>query len=137
MSPQRPFWQYGAEKLAGAWEEEPAHGSFSRLWHVFMGARVAIAGVLVSLQTALWFFGIPIDRQTLAVCTAYLLATLAVQRWARPRPPRSTFDAQWLYTIGVDVIAFSLLNFLQPSGFNYTPLFALPWPRACARGFFI
>jgi two-component system sensor histidine kinase PilS (NtrC family) len=49
-----------------------------------------------------------------------------VRLWARPRPPGRTFDAQWVLTIGVDVITFSALNFLQSSGINYTPLFALP-----------
>ncbi|MEO7159340.1 MAG: ATP-binding protein [Polaromonas sp.] len=99
-----------------------------------MSARVAIAGVLVILQVALQALGNAINYWTLAVCIAYLCATLAVQRWARPRPPRSTFDAQWIFTIGVDVIAFSLLNFLQSSGINYTPLFALPVLLASVLG---
>jgi two-component system sensor histidine kinase PilS (NtrC family) len=44
----------------------------------------------------------------------------------QPRPPGSTFDAQWVSTIGVDLLAFSTLHFLQSGGINYTPLFALP-----------
>ena len=134
MSLQLPSWRETAEKLAGAWESEPELSSFGRLWHVFMNARVAIAGVLVILQVALQALGNAINDWTLAVCIAYLYATLAVRLWARPRPPRSTFDPQSIATIGVDVIAFSLLNFLQSSGINYTPLFALPVLLASVLG---
>jgi two-component system, NtrC family, sensor histidine kinase PilS len=91
-----------------------------------MTARVAIAGVLIILQAFIHALGNLNNRWSLAVCLAYLFATLAVRLWASPQPPRSRFDTQWLSTIGVDVLAFSLLNFLQPGGINYTPLFALP-----------
>ncbi|MFC5520448.1 sensor histidine kinase [Polaromonas jejuensis] len=91
-----------------------------------MTARVAIAAVLVILQAFIYALGNITNRWSIAVCIAYLCATLAVRLWARPRPPGRTFDAQWVSTIGVDVITFSLLNFLQSSGINYTPLFALP-----------
>lgn len=99
-----------------------------------MAGRVAIAGVLVILQAALQALGNPINRWNLAVCVAYLFATLAVRLWAHPRPPRSTFDAQWVSTIGVDMIAFSLLNFLQLGGINYSLLFALPVLLASVLG---
>lgn len=118
--------QETAEKPAGAWESESTMNSFGRLWHVFMTGRIAIAGVLVILQAALHALGKNPGQNSMAVCVLYLCATLAVRYWARPKPPRSTFDAQWISTIGVDVAAFSLLNFLQPNGINYTPLFALP-----------
>lgn len=119
-------WFETGDKIAGAWENEPEVGSFGRLWRVFMTARVAIAAVLVVLQAVIYALGNITDGWSIALCIGYLCATLAVRLWARPRPPGSTFDAQWVLTIGVDVITFSLLNFLQSSGINYTPLFALP-----------
>lgn len=119
-------WFETAEKASGAWEAETEHSSFGRLWRVFMTARVATAGVLVVLQAVIHALGNSSNRWPVAVCIAYLCATLAVRLWARPRPPGRTFDAQWLSTIGVDVIVFSLLEFLQSGGINYTPLFALP-----------
>ena len=128
------FWRSTAKTAAGAWAPETAQGSFGRLWGVFMNARVAIATVLVILQKALQALGTPSNDWTLAVCIAYLGATLAVRLWARPRPPGSTFDALWLGTIGVDVMAFSLLNFFQASPLNYTPLFALPVLLASVLG---
>ncbi len=125
MSTEASSWFGALETTSGAWEAEPKLGSFGRLWRVFMAARVAIASVLVILQAAIHVLGNTTNRWSIAVSLAYLCATAAVRLWARPRPPGRTFDAQWLLTIGVDVIAFSLLNFLQ-SGINYTPLFALP-----------
>jgi two-component system sensor histidine kinase PilS (NtrC family) len=127
MSAEASSWFGALETTSGAWEaEQPRQGSFGRLWRVFMAARVAIAGVLVVLQAVIHALGNTTNRWSIAVSLAYLCATVAVRLWARPRPPGNTFDAQWVSTIGLDVIAFSLLNFLQSSGINYTPLFALP-----------
>jgi two-component system sensor histidine kinase PilS (NtrC family) len=134
MSLQLPSWRNNAEKQARARELEPAQDSFGRLWYVFMSGRVAIAGVLIILQAALQALGNPGNRATLAVCIAYLCATLAVRLWAHPQPPRSALDTHWIFTIGVDVIAFSLLNFLQLSGINYSLLFALPVLLASVLG---
>ncbi len=109
-------------------------GSFDRLWRVFMSARVAIASVLVVLQASIYALGNVSNSWSISVCIAYLVATLAVRLWARPKPPARTFDAQWISTIGVDVVAFSALNFLQFSGINYTPLYALPVLLASVLG---
>lgn len=127
-------WREAAEKTSGAWESEPELSSFSRLWRVFMTARVAIACVLVILQVAIQALGSNANHWSMTVCIAYLCATVLVRQWAHPRPPRSKFDAQWVSTIGADVVAFSLLNFLQSSGINYTPLFALPVLLASVLG---
>ena len=130
MTRRPPAWRETINTLSGAssgaWASEAEKGSFSRLWHVFMTARVAIAAVLVLLQGAIEALGNSTHRWSMAVCVVYFCATLAVCVWAHPKPPRSRFDAQWVSTIGVDVVAFSLLNFFQLNGINYTPLFALP-----------
>ena len=126
MSTPSHWFETGGKASSGIWEAVPELGSFGRLWRVFMTARVAIATVLVILQAVIYALGNITNSWSIAVCIAYLCATLAVRLWARPRPPRGTFDAQWVSTIGVDVITFSTLNMLQSSGINYTPLFALP-----------
>lgn len=126
MPPPVDTWLESDEKYSGAWQAGPDSSSFSRLWRVFMAARIAIASVLVLLQAFIYTFGSTSSHAAIAVCAAYLCATLAVRLWARPRPPRSTFDLHWVLTIGVDVVTFSILNFLPSSGINYTPLFALP-----------
>ena len=99
-----------------------------------MNARIAIASVLAILQEAQQALGTPLNHWTRSVCIVYLFATLAVRFWARPRPPTRTFDTLWVLTIGVDVMAFSLLNFFQVSPLNYTPLFALPVLLASVLG---
>ena len=127
-------WFDPLEGKSGAWEAEIEAGSFGRLWRAFMSARVAIASVLVVLQATIYALGNVSNSWSISVCIAYLVATVAVRLWARPKPPASTFDAQWVSTIGVDVVVFSALNFLQFSGINYTPLYALPVLLASVLG---
>jgi two-component system sensor histidine kinase PilS (NtrC family) len=55
-----------------------------------------------------------------------MVATFAVRLFTRPHSPGASFDPQWVPTIGVDLVAFSTLQFLQAGGINYSPLFALP-----------
>jgi two-component system sensor histidine kinase PilS (NtrC family) len=102
--------------------------AFARLWRGFMSARVAIAVVLLLLLSML-FIVVPalnISRWLIALCAAYFVAALAVRMFTQPSPPGRTFDPQWVSTIGIDLVAFSTLQFLQAGGINYSPLFALP-----------
>lgn len=126
MSDTSSSWFGPSENTQGVWEAETEQGSFGRLWRAFMSARVTIAAVLVILQGSIYALGSLPSRWAVLVCIGYLCATLVVFVLARPRPPSNNFDLQWLYTIGVDVMAFSALSFLQSGGINYTPLFALP-----------
>ena len=126
--------RFGAWDAPRTWDIEPDLSSFGRLWRTFMMARITIASVLVVLQAIIYALGNISNIWSIALCAAYLLTTLAVRLWARPKPPGSTFDAQWVSTIGVDVVVFSALNFLQSSGINYTPLFALPVLLASVLG---
>lgn len=91
-----------------------------------MAARVTLASVLLALQAFIYALGQPLSKAMMMLCVVYLVATIAVRVWARPKPPGGSFDAQWLSTVGVDVLAFAALNFLQSSAINYTALFALP-----------
>ena len=115
-----------ADSLISGWASEPSQSSFVRLWRTFMTARITIASVLLVLQASIYALGNVSNGWPIAVCAAYLCATILVWRMVRPTPPGSRFDAQWMLTVGVDVAVFSLLNFLPSSGINYTPLFALP-----------
>jgi two-component system sensor histidine kinase PilS (NtrC family) len=112
--------------VSGAWGQEAGGESFGRLWRAFMTARVTIASVLLALQASIYALGQPVRETMVLLCVAYFAATLAVRAWARPRRPGSTFDTQWLYTVGIDVLVFSALNLLQQGALNYTALFALP-----------
>jgi two-component system, NtrC family, sensor histidine kinase PilS len=52
----------------------------------------------------------------------------------RPAPRGRSFDPQWVSTIGVDLLTFTTLHFLQTAGLNFTPLFALPVLTASVLG---
>lgn len=119
-------WFGSVENLPGGWAIEPAQNSFARLWRTFMTARITIASILVILQGFIHVFGTVNHGWSIAVCVAYLGATMVVRLVARPKPPGTTFDVQWMLTVGLDVVVFSMLHFLQSGGINYTPLFALP-----------
>ncbi|MDW5445062.1 ATP-binding protein [Polaromonas sp. SM01] len=127
-------WFGPVDKLHGAWGASASGESFGRLWRAFMTARVTIAGVLLALQASIYALGQPVREAMIFLCLVYFVATLAVRVWAQPKPPGSTFDMQWLFTIGIDVLAFSALNFLQSGSINYTALFALPVLLASVLG---
>ncbi|WP_233259297.1 PAS domain-containing sensor histidine kinase [Ramlibacter sp. WS9] len=122
-----------APPLESSFSAIPAPGlnegsAFSRLWRGFMTARVAIAVLLLVLLCTLFIFApaLNISRWLIGLCVTYLAATGAVRVFTRPLPPGKTFDPQWVSTIGIDLLAFSTLQFLQAGGINYSPLFALP-----------
>jgi two-component system sensor histidine kinase PilS (NtrC family) len=116
--------------------EMTSDSAFARLWRGFMNARVAIAVVLLVLMGALYTLApaLNITRWLVGLCSTYLAASLAVRMFGRPLPPGHAFDPQWVSTIGVDLLAFSTLQFLQAGGINYAPLFALPVLMAAVLG---
>ncbi|MCD6077082.1 MAG: putative histidine kinase, classic [Ramlibacter sp.] len=113
----------------------PESSAFHRLWLGFMMARAGIALVLLALLGGMMALGLaPFNVWLLALCATYFAASLAVRLFSRPSPPGRTFDPQWVSTIGVDLLAFSTLHFLQAAGLNYSALFALPVLTASVLG---
>ncbi len=109
-------------------------GEFERLWRGFMTARVTLGLVLLALQGTLWALGQSTNSTLIFVCGGYFAATLAVRLFARPRRMGRSYDPQWVFTIGVDVLVFTVLQFLQGSSINYAPLLALPVLLASVLG---
>ena len=110
--------------------------AFVRLWRGFSTARITIAVVLLTLLAALFMLG-PADEAhsfLLGLCATYLAATFAVRLFKRPPTPGLSFDPQWVSTIGVDLVMFSSLQFLQAGGINFAPLFAVPVLMASVLG---
>ena len=110
---------------------------FIRLWRGFMTARVTIAMVTLAVLSTLYMLNGPvlgISDWLLGLCGVYLAATLVVRIFTHPQPPGSAFDPQWVSTIGVDLMAFSTLQFFQAGNINYGPLFALPVLLAAVLG---
>ncbi|HEY0822637.1 MAG TPA: ATP-binding protein [Ramlibacter sp.] len=113
----------------------PETPSFHRLWVGFMLARIGIAVALLLLLGALMALELaPLNLWQLGLCATYLAAVLAVRLLTRPAPPGRSFDAQWVSSIGIDLLTFSTLHFLQAAGLNYSPLFALPVLTASVLG---
>lgn len=99
---------------------------FNRVWLGFMTARATLGLVLVLLQSVFYALSSTHDTLPLLICAIYFVAALGVRLAVRPRPMGKTLDAQWFGTVGVDVLAFALLQMTQDTSINYAPLFALP-----------
>ncbi len=109
-------------------------GGLPRLWRGFMAARILVAGVLLLLLLYLRVMGQPPQSLALLVCISYLALTVWVRVLGRPTLPGVRFDPQWLVTVGLDVLVFGLLLYLQVGTINYAPLFALPVLLAAVLG---
>ena len=105
-----------------------------RLWRGFMAARILVAAVLFVLLFYLRAMGQPPQDVAFVVCLAYLALTIWMRVLGRPTLPGARFDPQWVATIGVDVLVFGLLLYLQVGGINFAPLFALPVLLASVLG---
>ncbi len=110
--------------------------AFARLSRGFMTARVVVALLLLAVLGALFTLApaLNVSRWLVGLCGAYLAAAIAARVFSRPLPPGHTFDPQWVFSIGVDLLAFSILQFLQAGGINFSPLFALPVLMAAVLG---
>jgi two-component system sensor histidine kinase PilS (NtrC family) len=112
-----------------------AVSAFDRVWLAFMLARIGAGVVLLALLGAMMALGLtPMDYWQLGLVAIYLAATLAVRLLLRPPPRGRGFDPQWVASIGVDLLTFSTLHFLQAAGLNFSPLFALPVLTASVLG---
>lgn len=137
MPPSQPAWSHSTWTWEAPPPPEPAPQApaFQRLWLGFMGARITIAALLLALLGAMMALGLAAPNYwMLALCGTYLAASVAVRMFTRPVGRGRTFDPQWVSTIGIDLLAFSTLQFLDAAGLNYSPLFALPVLTASALG---
>jgi two-component system sensor histidine kinase PilS (NtrC family) len=106
----------------------------SRIWQGFMTARFTLGLVLLALQGTLYATGTPQNKWLIAITLAYFASTLTTGLFGQPRFLGSTFNRAWILLVGLDVIAFTSLQFLQQNTINYTPLFALPILLASVLG---
>jgi two-component system sensor histidine kinase PilS (NtrC family) len=107
---------------------------FVRLWRGFLTARVMMALVLLILQGV----GQAVNQSgpftVLLVCGTYLLATVLLRVLARDTPPSGGVGPQWLTSVGLDLATIAILQLLQASAMNYTPLLGLPILMAAVLG---
>lgn len=120
-----PSW-YSAFESPARQTRDHRLRAFLRLWRAFMRARVFIALVITALQTFILVTGEAGPPWLVVVAAMYLVATVAALWLWQPVEHGRAPAFQWAITIGVDLLAFILLQFFQVGSLNYTPLFALP-----------
>ena len=123
-SEQTWFGNMGLPLATAKPEDSP---EFVRLWHAFMASRLALGLVLVVLQGALYATGTGYNFDLVTISAVYFAITIVTRLVARPQPLGGSFNRRWVGLVGADVVAILILQHLQGSNINYTPLFALPF----------
>ncbi len=102
-----------------------------RILRTYVAARAALGLALVLAPWLASLMGGRTPLPLLALCLAY--AGQAISLWLLHDPaddrqlPDHLLPRQWAWTIGVDLLAFSLLRLLDPLGqLNYAALLVLP-----------
>lgn len=99
---------------------------FIRQWQGFMTARVTLATVMFALQSAMYLTGFSQNGLLLAVSVGYCIATIASKVIDKPHLLSNSFNWSWFTLVGIDVLVFTVMQVMQGSNINYTPLYALP-----------
>ena len=112
---------------------ESGQTAFERLYRAFVAARAALGLALVAALGIGGLFGLRPTISVVAISVVY--AALSISLWMLPRYWRVVplhamarlSGAQWLATIGVDLLSFMALHVLAPgSSLNYVALLVLP-----------
>ena len=111
--------------------------AFVRVYRTYVAARAAVGVGLVAVPSVSGLTGLRASEWLVLVSLAY--AVQAITLWLLPRfgalalePNQALAQVrqrrrQWLATIGVDLLAFTLLHLLEVgSSFNYAALLVLP-----------
>lgn len=107
--------------------------AFARVYRAYAAARGVVGLGLVAVQGVSSLMGSRVTEWMALVSVAY--AVQAITLWLLPRfgalarPPTQAHERrrQWLSTIGVDLLAFTLLHLMGVNAsFNYAALMVLP-----------
>ncbi|MCX7277462.1 MAG: ATP-binding protein [Burkholderiales bacterium] len=123
--------------MADATSAQPAPTeplALARVWYGFMTARVSIALAILLLHLSLWALGQDASLWMLLFCAGYFASTLAVRLRMHPSGDAQPPARFWAGTVGVDALVFSILQLLESSSINYSPLLALPVLLAAVQG---
>lgn len=125
----------GLSRMAGASRAtRRGDASFLRLWQGFLTGRTVVALALLLLQLANEMLNHNAESVVVWVCMLYLGATAALRLLAGGTVPSPKVGAQWLPSIGVDLLLIGTLQLLQNSAMSFTPLFGLPVLMASVLG---
>jgi two-component system, NtrC family, sensor histidine kinase PilS len=132
----RPFFGVNASPPAQASRGLPRTDDERplRLWRALLTGRIALA---VLLCAGVWAQGLtaktPISWD--ASLLGFYLVCAVVMRWLHGRRvPSPKAGPHWLDLVGIDLITFSALQWLDFSALSYAPLFGLPVMMAALFG---
>ncbi len=106
--------------------------ALQRVFRAYVLARAVLGTALVLTPWVMRLMGAPLSVLTLLACLGY--ASQAISLWllgerrdTPSAPSRRLVRRQWVMTIGVDLLVFSLLHLADPRAqLNYAALLALP-----------
>jgi two-component system sensor histidine kinase PilS (NtrC family) len=101
-----------------------------RVYRTYLTARGALGVALVFAQLVIDLFAGHGHSLLLAICGAYAMQAMIMRLWtAGDRGPMTPARRRWRWwtTVGVDVLAFGAMHWLQPSAtLNHAALLVLP-----------
>ncbi len=118
---------------------EPAHPRPDderplRLWRALLTGRIALA---VLLCTGVWIQALTANTSISwdASLLGFYLVCAVVMRWLHGRVvPSARAGPHWLDLVGIDLLTFSALQWMDFSALSYAPLFGLPVLMAALFG---
>lgn len=127
-----PSWFSALDPESSEWLSPP--GTPSRLWHGFLTARLMLALALLMLQGLSNLLNPPINLWGMGLGGVYFGLTLLARWRATMQPPNPEMGTHWLPTLGLDLLVFSGLQWLQTGNMNYAPLIVMPVLMAATLG---
>ncbi len=113
-------------ELLSSRQQPSTRATSLRLWRSFLTARVLVAVAVALLEGLSHLLIQPVQPVLLGLSASYLALTLVSRTISASRPPPPAATSAWLSTLGVDLLVFALLQWLQQGNLNYTPLLVLP-----------
>jgi two-component system sensor histidine kinase PilS (NtrC family) len=124
-APDSRFLSRQARRIAAS-----GPSAFVRLFRVFVNARAVLGAVLLTAVLLISLLSLNPPPSVVLLCAAYAAAALAVAlfpRWLGEPVANRLARRQWLGTIGVDLLAFGVLQLIsQGIGLNAAALLVLP-----------
>ncbi|TAN09607.1 MAG: HAMP domain-containing histidine kinase [Burkholderiaceae bacterium] len=103
-----------------------ARRTFTHQWEAFMSARIVLALAILGLHASADTATQALPGWAYSAAIAYTVLTLVELIFMRPPRPGQSFDSQWLYTTGIDLLYFCVLRSRSVAGVDYTPFLVFP-----------
>ena len=125
VSPDSRYLSREARRIVAAQDS-----ALARIYRTYGAARAAVGVGLVAAQVVSGLLSVRPSVWVVVVCVLYTLQAIIL--WLLPRKIGAgdgvrSHRRQWLSTIGVDLLAFTVLHLMEsPASFNFAALLVLP-----------